>query len=319
MQCRVTKLSAGVMIVSCLWLVIFFHPLITAGKRSGGFNPGDEAVSTQHHTNHLATTEPTAHATIRNTDASESEDESTISTIGPSSAPLTVPATSAPSAMPTSASISNSLISTAPTESVAKLIEASSSTDSPTSEPTKEPMLQPSQTPTTQPPTPAPTKEADEEHDDSEKSVRVATSKPMPTPLVIHSQFSNATFMYNDDEYAELENIPTYSKSAVPFQTMRVISDSYLKPAFTRDKAIDPELPFGSPELLTSTVSVDLSRDFEIHKHAQLKWRLRNLRLLEDVDAILKKYNVHFFLSHGTLLGSFRHGEQMPWDYDIGT
>lgn len=38
--------------------------------------------------------------------------------------------------------------------------------------------------------------------------------------------------------------------------------------------------------------------------------------LLEQVDIILKKNNIQYFIICGTLLGSIRHGKIIPWDDD---
>ena len=48
--------------------------------------------------------------------------------------------------------------------------------------------------------------------------------------------------------------------------------------------------------------------------------RIRQLRMVEMIkhlDAICKKYNIHYWLSSGTCLGAIRHGGFIPWDDDM--
>ena len=39
--------------------------------------------------------------------------------------------------------------------------------------------------------------------------------------------------------------------------------------------------------------------------------------LLEEVDRICRKHDIHYYLIQGGLLGAFRHGEIIPWDDDL--
>lgn len=45
-------------------------------------------------------------------------------------------------------------------------------------------------------------------------------------------------------------------------------------------------------------------------------WKIE-LEILSEIDKICKKYNLTYFVSSGTLLGSIRHKGFIPWDDDI--
>ena len=41
------------------------------------------------------------------------------------------------------------------------------------------------------------------------------------------------------------------------------------------------------------------------------------LLIMDEIDKVCKKDNLHYFLTAGTLLGSVRHGGMIPWDDDM--
>ena len=45
--------------------------------------------------------------------------------------------------------------------------------------------------------------------------------------------------------------------------------------------------------------------------------RIEQKRLLYNIIKLFKKYDIFYWLDYGTLLGAYRYGKIIPWDYDI--
>lgn len=56
--------------------------------------------------------------------------------------------------------------------------------------------------------------------------------------------------------------------------------------------------------------------DYKVPDKMRKIWQIE-LAMLDKVDAICKKHDIHYFLLHGTLLGAVRHKGFIPWDDDL--
>ena len=56
--------------------------------------------------------------------------------------------------------------------------------------------------------------------------------------------------------------------------------------------------------------------DYKVSDKMRRIWQVE-LAMLDKVDAICKKHDIHYFLLHGTLLGAVRHKGFIPWDDDL--
>lgn len=56
--------------------------------------------------------------------------------------------------------------------------------------------------------------------------------------------------------------------------------------------------------------------DYNISDKMKRTWKIE-LSMLDEVDRICKKYNLTYFLVHGSLLGAVRHKGFIPWDDDL--
>lgn len=56
--------------------------------------------------------------------------------------------------------------------------------------------------------------------------------------------------------------------------------------------------------------------EYKIPEKMRKIWQVE-LAMLDTIDAICKKHNIHYFLLHGTLLGAVRHKGFIPWDDDL--
>ena len=54
----------------------------------------------------------------------------------------------------------------------------------------------------------------------------------------------------------------------------------------------------------------------EINNEMLRQIQMVQLEMLEEVDRICKKCNIHYNIIAGTLLGAVRHGGYIPWDDD---
>ena len=59
------------------------------------------------------------------------------------------------------------------------------------------------------------------------------------------------------------------------------------------------------------------SEDTNVYYGRMPRIREIDLAILNEVDAICKEHNIHYFLTAGTMLGAVRHKEFIPWDDDV--
>lgn len=94
-----------------------------------------------------------------------------------------------------------------------------------------------------------------------------------------------------------------------------MIDDSFMLPAFEPSTALDPPV-IGFGKYLNQNIHLSLESS-EVHKNSNPKHQAAVFDLLRAATKVFDALNISYFLSHGTLLGSFRHGDMLKWDYDI--
>jgi hypothetical protein len=94
-----------------------------------------------------------------------------------------------------------------------------------------------------------------------------------------------------------------------------MIDDSFMLPAFEPTTALDPPV-IGFGKYLNQHIDLSLESS-EVHKNSNPKHQAAVFELLRATSKVFDALHISYFLSHGTLLGSFRHGDMLKWDYDI--
>ena len=94
-----------------------------------------------------------------------------------------------------------------------------------------------------------------------------------------------------------------------------MIDDSFMLPAFEPSTAIDPPV-IGFGKYLNQKIQLSLEGS-EVHRNSNPLHQAAVFDLLRAASAVFDALNISYFLSHGTLLGAFRHGDMLKWDYDI--
>jgi hypothetical protein len=94
-----------------------------------------------------------------------------------------------------------------------------------------------------------------------------------------------------------------------------MIDDSFMLPAFEPSTALDPPV-IGFGKYLNQKIQLSLESS-EVHKNSNPLHQAAVFDLLRAASTVFDALNISYFLSHGTLLGAFRHGDMLKWDYDI--
>lgn len=68
---------------------------------------------------------------------------------------------------------------------------------------------------------------------------------------------------------------------------------------------------------MQSSESLDYPTTEEYSRDDIIRVQKRLIEMASEIDAILRRHSIDYFISYGSLLGSIRHGGFVPWDDDF--